>query len=66
MRNYLFKSSHHDYEEGYHLCIWEQDDKIFLKIKGHSVMIGDYSEHRKISQDEALAIMLEEAEYEDN
>ena len=66
MRNIMFQASSFDYEEGYSVVIWEQNGSYFVRTKGHSVMIGEYDEKRKITSEEALEIMMKEFENEDS
>lgn len=62
----MFKSSWADFEENHSVIIWEQNGSYFIKKYGYSVMIGDYKEKRKISSSEALEIMFEQLENEDD
>ena len=63
--NILFQCSWCDLEEGYRICIFEKDDKIFVKSSGHNVLRGDFDSIEEVSIDEAIAIMIEEEKNED-
>ena len=66
MRNVLFRATNFDYEEGYSILIWEQNGNYFVRTRGHSVMCGDYDTKARITSEEALEIMMEEAKNEDD
>jgi hypothetical protein len=65
MKEVLFEAFDSDYEEGWHLEIFEEDGKIYVRTEGHSVMVGDFDSTDEISSEQALEIALEHAEYED-
>ena len=65
MKEILFEACYHDYEEGWHLEIFQEDGKIYLQENGHNVMIGDFDSIEEISSEQALEIAFEHAEYED-
>lgn len=66
MRNVLFKALNFGHEEGYSIVIWEQNGGYFMRTQGHNVETGDFDTREKISSDEALSVMLEEVEFEDD
>lgn len=64
--NILFKAINFDYEEGYKICIYEKNNKLYVKTIGRSVLFVDFDTEEEISLEEALRIMLEESENEDD
>ena len=64
--NILFKAVHFGYEEGYNICIYEQNGIIYIHTVGNSVLFGDFDTEEEISTEEALRIMLKESENEDD
>ena len=62
----LFQASNWGYEEGYCITIYETKDGIFVHSKGNFLMGGDFDTTRQISSDEALEIMTEEIDNEDD
>lgn len=65
-RKILWKSSNFGYEEGYQIVIYEQNNKYYMEITGHNVMIGDYDSTEEVTSDQALEIMLAERDNEDD
>lgn len=64
--NILFKATNFGYEEGYNICIYEKNNKLYINTVGHFVLFGDFDTEEEISAEEALRIMLEESENEDD
>ena len=60
----LFEGSWSDDEEYAWVRIYQQGDRIYAKVRGHSIFGGDYASRREITQDEGLELMLEYADCE--
>jgi hypothetical protein len=65
MKTILWRSSSSDYEEECSIEIWRDNGKYYIRTYGHCVMIGDYDSTEKVSTEDALEIMLQEVENED-
>jgi hypothetical protein len=65
MKNVLFEASDYGYEEGWSLEIYELNNKLYLYESSSG---GGYSGEgtEEISQNEALKLMVENEEYEDD
>jgi hypothetical protein len=62
----IFRASWADYEESFVVEIFKQNDKYYVKYDGHCVLDPNAkSELEEISHNEALEIMLEYADIED-
>jgi len=66
MKNILFQANDWDYEEGFSIEIFEENGILFIHNTGHCVMIGSWNETREINQEEALEIIEENLQYEDD
>lgn len=66
MKNIIFKACSFDFEEGYNLIVYEENDCFFISIKGHNVLSGDYEDIYEVTEEEAIEIMIEEEENEDH
>ncbi len=62
----LFKATNCDFEEGYRLEIYEENNLYFVKIEGYSCLCGNINELREVSSQEALDLMMEEVDNEDD